>query len=230
MIVKKIISNKEYIYRFDNTFQLEKKLKSSDLDSYRDTFEDDKVIISFKTDPKFKKMRLLVILSPIFIASFDNGKSELEFFKRMLEKSNFNFGLYEKFFERFDLKDYLDFYQKHEKFEDIMLDRNLNVEFTLNTIDDEYLLSLTALIEGLILDRKTCDDLLEYFAKIRNDIVINGRRSILANGIQAFYLSKYVVVWALDLYKIVEKNNLSLYKYIGPIYELTNNLKTPRQA
>lgn len=227
MIVKKIILNKEYTYRFEDTFQLDKKLKSGDFDSFRESLEDDKLIISFKTDNDFKKIRLLVILSPIFIASFDNGKNELDFFKHMLKKSNFTYGLYENFFPNFDLNDYLNFYINNEKLEDIMLDNDLNVEFTLNPIEDKYTLALTALIEGLILDEKTCDELLEYFAKMRNDIVINGRRSILANGIQAFYLSKYVVVWAIDLCKLIEESHPDLYCFIEPIYKLANTLKTP---
>lgn len=227
MIVKKIISNKEYIYKFDSTFQLEKKFSLDDFDLYKEKSEDDKLIISFKSDKEFKRMKLLIILSPIFIASFDNGTNELDFFKGMLQKSNFTFGLYENFFQNFNLKEYLDFYKSHDKLEDIMLDKNFNVKFTLNLIDNKYMLALISLIEGLILDEKTCDNLLDYFAKIRNDIVINGRRSILANGIQAFYLSKYVVVWALDLYKIIEENHPDLYCFIEPIYKLTNNLKRP---
>jgi hypothetical protein len=111
-----------------------------------------------------------------------------------------------------------------------MVDGNLTVSLIINLMDEVYILALAALIEGLILDKKIREELLDYFAKMRNDIVINGRRSILANSIQAFYLSKYVVAWALDLYKIIEKDHPDLYTYIIPIYELTDNLKTPSLA
>lgn len=227
MILKKLSSGKAYSYEFLSSKDLEEKLKNKDFDHVGETKESDKLLISFKTDPDYKRLRLLIILSPIFIASFDSKKNDLEFFRTMLKKSNFTYGVYEKFFQDFSLEDYLSFYQNHEKNEDIMLDYDLNVNFSINPMDDVYILSLIAMIEGLILDEKICDALLEYFAKMRNDIVINGRRSILANSIQAFYLGKYVVVWALDLYKIIEKNHPDLYPYIIPIYKLTNNLKTP---
>lgn len=230
MKVELIKNGKSYGYDFANTKELEKDLKNKASKDFKDTDDEDKLVFSFKTDPDYKKLRLLVILSPIFIAIFDNGKTDLEFFRNNLTKSNFTYGLYEKFFQDFSLKDYLNFYQNHEKNEDIMVDENLTVSFTINEMDPVYILALAALIEGLILDDKTREELLDYFAKMRNDIVINGRRSILANSIQAFYLSKYVVAWALDLYKIIEKDHPDLYPYIIPIYELTNNLKTPSLA
>ena len=70
-------------------------------------------------------------------------------------------------------------------------------------------------------------NLINYFKEIRNDIVINGRRSILANDIYAFYLSKYLVNWALDLMKIARYKDKERYLYIEEIYKLTNNLKRP---
>lgn len=230
MKVEIIKNGRSYVYDFANTKELEKDLKNKASKDFKDTDDEDKLVFSFKTDPDYKKLRLLVILSPIFIAIFDNGKTDLEFFRNNLTKSNFTYGLYEKFFQDFSLKDYLSFYQNHEKNEDIMVDENLTVSFTINEMDPVYILALAALIEGLILDDKTREELLDYFAKMRNDIVINGRRSILANSIQAFYLSKYVVAWALDLYKIIEKDHPDLYSYIIPIYKLTDNLKTPSLA
>lgn len=230
MKVEIIKNGRSYVYDFANTKELEKDLKNKAFKDFKDTDDEDKLVFSFKTNPDYKKLRLLVILSPIFIAIFDNGKTDLEFFRNNLTKSNFTYGLYEKFFQDFSLKDYLSFYQNHEKNEDIMVDENLTVSFTINEMDPVYILALAALIEGLILDDKTREELLDYFAKMRNDIVINGRRSILANSIQAFYLSKYVVAWALDLYKIIEKDHPDLYSYIIPIYKLTDNLKTPSLA
>ena len=63
---------------------------------------------------------------------------------------------------------------------------------------------------------------------MRDDIAINGRRSIIANGIQAFYLNKYVVAWIIDLINFIKENNPDSYKYLQPIFDLINNLKTPR--
>ncbi|MDY2927989.1 hypothetical protein [Anaerococcus sp.] len=82
------------------------------------------------------------------------------------------------------------------------------------------------LIEKLIEDDKNRNKLLTYFDKIRNDIVINGRRSILANGIQAFYLSKYVLVWMIEIMdKLMDKGKKSEI-YLKPLYERLTNLKT----
>ena len=86
------------------------------------------------------------------------------------------------------------------------------------------------MVDSLIEDDKNRKTLLKFFAKMRNDIVINGRRSILANGIQAFYLNKYVVVWALELFDFIKENKTDTSKFLEPIYDLTNNLKTPRLA
>ncbi|MDD7305867.1 MAG: hypothetical protein PUG67_04690 [Peptoniphilaceae bacterium] len=227
MILKKTKAGKKYCYEYFDSFSLEKALENKTFSSIRATNKEDRLTFSFKTDPKFASLRLLVILSPIFISIFDSGKTDLEFFVKTLEESNFKYGLYEKFFQDFSFDTYLTYYQNHQANEDIIVDKNLNVDFTVNMMDDVYILALNAMIESLILDKRICDKLLTYFSKMRNDIVINGRRSILANSIQAFYLSKYVVIWALDLYKIIENNHPKLYPYILPIYELTNNLKTP---
>lgn len=224
----KIIKNGQAkTYKFESFKNLEEALKTKAYESIEQTDQKDQLILSFRTDPDFKRLRLLVILSPIFISIFDNGKTDLEFFRKNLQTSNFTYGLYESFFEGFDLVDYLDYYKNHKKTEDIMMDENLEVYFRINYMNEAYILALVAMVEGLILTENTRDNLLGYFAKIRNDIVINGRRSILANSIQAFYLSKYVVAWALDLYKLIENDRPDLYKYIDPIYKLTNNLKTP---
>lgn len=227
MILKKIKDYKEYTYIFENTSDLCIKLKNKNYKSLKKTKKENQIKITFKSDKDFNKLKLLIILSPIFIASFDSGKDELEFFKKNLTKSNFTFGIYENFFEYFDFSSYLNFYESHKKTEDIMINSNYKVDFKLNFLSDTYILSLVALLEGLILDDKTCNELLKYFDKIRNDIIINGRRSILANGIQAFYLSKYVVVWALDLYQIIEKSNPKLYDFVKEISILNNNLKRP---
>ncbi|EEB35131.1 hypothetical protein ANHYDRO_02098 [Anaerococcus hydrogenalis DSM 7454] len=79
----------------------------------------------------------------------------------------------------------------------------------------------------MIFSKYTRKNLISYFKEIRNDIVINGRRSILANDIYAFYLSKYLVNWALDLMKIARYKDNDRFIYINEIYKLTNNLKRP---
>lgn len=227
MILSKIESGFKFDYKFNSIADLEEKLNNKIYDSKEKTKSNDKIIISFKADEKYKRLSLLIILSPILISIFDNGKTELEYLKNNLNISNFKYGLYETFFENFDLEQYFSFYDNHPKNEDIIMDKNLNIYFSINHMQDKYILALTSMVESLILNESQMQALLAYFAKIRNDIVINGRRSILANGIQAFYLSKYVVIWALNLFKIIEDNNIENYKYIKPIFELTNNLKTP---
>ena len=181
----------------------------------------------FPNDEGNNNLKLLVILSPIFIASFDSGKNELEFLKQTIEKSKFPYGLYPDFFANFNIEEYKKAYKNYEVEEDIYLNEQNNIEFRINPIKDIYLDSLIVLIETIILDKKSNEHFTKYFAQMRDDIVRNGRRSILANGIQGFYLSKYVVVWMLDLCQYVMDHHQEIKEHIRPIYNLANTLKTP---
>ena len=181
----------------------------------------------FPNDMNNSNLKLLVILSPIFIASFDSGENELEYLSKTIEKSKFPYGLYTNFFSNFDIDDYKKAYEDYEVEEDIYLNEQNNIEFRINPLDHSYLNSLIALIEGIILDEKSNEHFTKYFDQMRDDIVRNGRRSILANGIQGFYLSKYVVVWMLDLCQYVIDNHPAKKDDIMAIYELVNMLKTP---
>ena len=225
MILKIIKNKKIYSYQYKDVFDLDFKLKNRDFYKLENTNDVDKVIISINNDKNFESLRLLVILSPIFITIFDNSTS-LEFFKKNLEESNFEYGLYPNFFEDFSKDAYFEFYRKNEKKEDIILNENNEINFTINLVEDKYILSLVSLIE-VIFSKHNRKNLIEYFEEIRDDIVINGRRSIIANDIYAFYLSKYLVNWALDLMKIVRYKDKNRFKYIKEIYKLTNNLKRP---
>lgn len=225
MIVKVFKKNKLYQYQAKDVFDLDKKLKNKDFSKLEKTNQKEKVIINFENDKKNEILRLLVILSPIFITIFDNSTS-LEFFRENLGKSNFEYGLYPNFFEDFSKEKYFEFYKNHEKFEDIILNEDESIDFTINFLEDKYILALSSLIE-VIFSKYNRKNLIRYFKEIRNDIVINGRRSILANDIYAFYLSKYLVNWALDLMKIARYKDKERYFYIEEIYKLTNNLKRP---
>lgn len=225
MIVKIFENNKLYQYQAKNVFDLDKKLKNKDFSKLEKTDQEEKIILNFKNDKDNETLRLLVILSPIFITIFDNSTS-LEFFRENLEKSNFDYGLYPNFFEDFSKEKYFEFYKNHEKFEDIILNEDDSIDFTINFLEVKYILALASLIE-VIFSKYNRKNLINYFKEIRNDIVINGRRSILANDIYAFYLSKYLVNWALDLMKIARYKDKERYFYIEEIYKLTNNLKRP---
>lgn len=225
MIVKIFENNKLYQYQAKNVFDLDKKLKNKDFSKLEKTDQEEKIILNFKNDKDNETLRLLVILSPIFITIFDNSTS-LEFFRENLEKSNFDYGLYPNFFEDFSKEKYFEFYKNHEKFEDIILNEDDSIDFTINFLEVKYILALASLIE-VIFSKYNRKNLINYFKEIRNDIVINGRRSILANDIYAFYLSKYLVNWALDLMKIARYKDKERYLYIDEIYKLTNNLKRP---
>lgn len=225
MIIKIFKNKKIYQYNAKDVFELDNKLKNKDFSKLEKTSEEEKIIINFKNDKENEILRLLVILSPIFITIFDNSTS-LEFFKKNLEKSNFEYGLYPNFFENFSKEKYFKFYKSHDKIEDIILKEDESIDFKINYIEDKYLLALVALIE-VIFSKYNRKNLIRYFKEIRNDIVINGRRSILANDIYAFYLSKYLVNWALDLMKIAKYKDKNRYLYIDEIYKLTNNLKRP---
>lgn len=188
----------------------------------------DYVKVIFPNDLKYKRLRLLVILSPILIASFDNGRYELEFLKNSIEKSIFPYGLYPNFFQGFSIEDYRKSYENYNSAEDIFLNKENNIEFIINPMDNQYINALTSIIENVVIDPKANYYFTDYFKEIRNDIVINGRRSILANGIQGFYLSKYVVVWMIDIVNFIKENNPNAYKDLEIIENLTNNLKTSR--
>ena len=225
MIVKIFENYKLYQYQAKNVFDLDKKLKNKNFSKLEKTNQNEKIILNFENDKDNETLRLLVILSPIFITIFDNSTS-LEFFRENLEKSNFDYGLYPNFFEDFSKEKYFEFYKNHEKIEDIILNEDKSIDFTINFLEDKYILALTSLMEG-IFSKYNRKNLISYFKEIRNDIVINGRRSILANDIYAFYLSKYLVNWALDLMKIARYKDKERYFYIEEIYKLTNNLKRP---
>lgn len=186
--------------------------------------------LEIENDPENEKLRLLVILSPIFIAAFDNGSVELEFLKKTIENSSYPFALYPDFFGNFDKDQYFKAYDDKDEgkiTEDIILREDNIIEFYFNSLPEAYLKSLLAMIDGLIEDDSNRRNLLKYFDQMRDDIVINGRRSILANGIQAFYLNKYVVVWMLDLFAFIKENKADVLPYLNPIMDLVNDLKTP---
>ncbi|WP_394012015.1 hypothetical protein [Anaerococcus cruorum] len=186
----------------------------------------DFVKYSFLNDGDNNRLRLLVTLSPIFIACFDNGNYELEFLKNTIKKSDYPYGLYPNFFEGFDKDSYFKTYENKKSNEDIILKRDGSIDFYVNPMEEKYIIALKNLIEGLILDSEVNKYWNDYFKKMRNDIVINGRRSIIANGIQGFYLNKYVLVWMMDLCDYIKENNPNLYEDILPIYHLSSNLKT----
>ena len=218
----KVTNSKNLSYEYKATSHLKEKMaEASDYDYLRE--------IKFKisNDDDNEKLKLLVILSPIFLASFDSSKEELGFFREKISNSNFPYGLYPEFFP-FDKEKYRQVYGKKENKEDIYLNEEDLIEFSINPIGDKYILALAFLLENLIEDDSNRKKLLEYFDKIRNDIVINGRRSILANGIQAFYLSKYIVVWMLILCEALMEKYEDARFFLNPIYEKTNNLKRVR--
>lgn len=221
MKVIKVLDNKKVEIKYQTTRQLEEKLATRKSELSGEYLKEVKFVI--KNDDEDQMLKLLVILSPIFLATFDSSKEELGFFKEKLDDSNFPYGLYPDFFP-FSENDYKSFYKNAENKEDIYLNKNQEIEFSLNPLLDKYILALAYLIEHLIVDDKNRDALLDYFDEIRNDIVINGRRSILANGIQAFYLSKYVLVWMMTFCEnLMEEKEGELF--LGPIYQRINSLK-----
>ena len=95
--------------------------------------------ISFSSDENNEKLRLLAILSPIFIASFDNGAYELEFLKKSIENSSYEFGLYPHFFKNFQKSQYL---KEDRSADDIYLSNDGFIYFSFNDLDEKYLPSL----------------------------------------------------------------------------------------
>ena len=224
MILNKFDHNKKISYQVNDNYNFEETSQNSS--KIKNCLS-----LTIVNDNDNEKLKLLVILSPIFIAAFDNGEYELEFLKKNIETSPYPFALYPSFFNIFDKKNYLAVYKSRDKTiltEDIILNADNTIDFYFNTLEDKYLISLLSMIDSLIEDKNNRKNLLKYFDNIRDDIVINGRRSIIANGIQAFYLNKYVVVWMIDLINFIKENNPDSYKYLQAIFDLINNLKTPR--
>ncbi|ACV29372.1 Uncharacterised protein [Anaerococcus prevotii] len=215
----KVLTSGNLSYAYNKSSDLKKKLEK---DRKEEHLNEVKFLVA--NDRDYEKLMLFVILSPIFIACFDSSSQELDFFRRRISNSNFPYGLYPEFFP-FEEEKYRNFYMNKENKEDIFLNEEGLIEFTINPIGDKYILALAYLLEKLIEDDKNRKKLLTYFAEIRNDIVINGRRSILANGIQAFYLSKYVVVRMIEIIDklMAEEKNDNIY--LKAIYDRLENLK-----
>ena len=223
MILTKFENGKKISYQVTGEYGFEEI--SQDQSQFEDCF-----CLEIENDPDDEKLKLLVILSPIFIAAFDNGNVELEFLKKTIENSSYPFALYPDFFGNFDKDQYFKAYEDKDEekiTEDIILREDNIIEFYFNSLPEAYLKSLLAMVDDLIEDDSNRRNLLQYFDQMRDDIVINGRRSILANGIQAFYLNKYVVVWMLDLYAFIQKNKADVSSFLDPIMDLVNSLKTP---
>lgn len=223
MILTKFENGKKISYQVTGEYGFK------EISQYQSQFEDC-FCLEIENDPDDEKLKLLVILSPIFIAAFDNGNVELEFLKKTIENSSYPFALYPDFFGDFDKKEYFKAYEDKDEgkiTEDIILREDNIIEFYFNSLPEAYLKSLLAMVDGLIEDDSNRRNLLHYFDQMRDDIVINGRRSILANGIQAFYLNKYVVVWMLDLFAFIQKNKADVSSFLNPIMDLVNDLKTP---
>lgn len=223
MILTKFENGKKITYQVIDGYGFEQI--SQNQSQFEDCF-----CLEIENDPEDEKLKLLVILSPIFIAAFDNGNVELEFLKKTIENSSYPFALYPDFFGNFDKDQYFKAYEDKDEgkiTEDIILREDKIIEFYFNSLPEAYLKSLLAMVDGLIEDDSNRRNLLQYFDQMRDDIVINGRRSILANGIQAFYLNKYVVVWMLDLYAFIQKNKADVSSFLDPIMNLVNSLKTP---
>ena len=70
MIVKIFKNKKIYQYNAKDVFELDNKLKVKDFSKLEKTSEEEKIIINFKNDKENEILRLLVILSPIFITIF----------------------------------------------------------------------------------------------------------------------------------------------------------------
>ncbi|WP_105300997.1 hypothetical protein [Anaerococcus marasmi] len=221
MKVIKVFASESLSYEYSTTSALKEKIdKTSDYEDLREV----KFIID--NDKDKEKLLLLVILSPIFLASFDSSSEELDFFRGKISSSNFAYGLYPEFFP-FDEEKYRLVYENKENKEDIFLNEEGLIEFTINPIGDEYILALAYLLEKLIEDDINRKKLLKYFDKIRNDIVINGRRSILANGIQAFYLSKYVLVRMITFCEDLIEKDYKAKDYLSSILSKSESLQRP---
>ena len=224
MRVEKVLSNKKFVFDIKDNYEL---VEVSISENNKENYPFYRIV--FENDKKNEKAYILAILSPIFIACFDKGHEELSFLKDSIKNSKFPYGL-NPFFSKIYKQDF-DFEKisiDQISSDDIYLDYKNLINFTINPIEDMYLKSLLCLLDKLILDDSNRKKLLEYFDGVDYNILINGRRSILANGIQAFYLRKYVAVRMIDLVNFILVKNPECKTILNPIYDLISNLKTPR--
>lgn len=178
--------------------------------------------ISF--DYSYENFSLLCILSPILFCIFDNSSGEYVFLRNLWNNHRYDFGIFPEIFP-FDY----DYYKKNrDENDDIYVDDKIN--FTINKITKKDLFSLLILIDILILDKSMNYKLNSYFSKMRNQTIINGRRSILKNDLYAFYLSKYICVWIKEIFKIIRLLYPNEYKYLKYLNDLNEELSHLKNA
>ncbi|MDD7382979.1 MAG: hypothetical protein SOZ89_01260 [Peptoniphilaceae bacterium] len=214
-----IINFENESFEFNNVFELDKKLNRN----YESDFE-----IKFEIDDfAEEKIKLLVTLSPIFNAIFDNGKKDeyCSFLKDLSKKSKYEYALYDNFFSDFNLKN---IEKNTTEFEDINIKDGF-ICFKFNNLANKYILGLVSMIETLVLNTSQRKLLLNYFKDLSDVIVKNSRRAVISNGNRAFILSKYVVVWFMELVKIIRIKFPDNYKYVKAIENLNLNLKLPKE-
>ncbi|MCI5839153.1 MAG: hypothetical protein MRZ81_01190, partial [Peptoniphilaceae bacterium] len=127
-----IINFENESFEFNNVFELDKKLNRN----YESDFE-----IKFEIDDfAEEKIKLLVTLSPIFNAIFDNGKKDeyCSFLKDLSKKSKYEYALYDNFFSDFNLKN---IEKNTTEFEDINIKDGF-ICFKFNNLANKYILGL----------------------------------------------------------------------------------------
>ncbi|MDO4594311.1 MAG: hypothetical protein Q4B52_02935 [Tissierellia bacterium] len=181
--------------------------------------------IEIKMERNFDKVKLLAILSPLFMTMFNSDN--FSFFNFLNERSKYQFAIFPNFFD-FDESKYMKHLEEDKLYEDIIYGKD--IIYRINFMKDHYLTALIALLFYYIEDDKKRIELLDYFSGMKDRTVINGRRSALANGLRGFYLSKYIAVWLKDLFEEIKEEDKHYFSYIKEVYELNENLRDIRKS
>lgn len=113
-------------------------------------------------------------------------------------------------------------------FPDIRVKNYLEIR-QMDSVPEKYAFAAAALLKGVLYSEEALDELSEYFSEAVESMVVRGKNSGHDNGIQGYYFSDYFARWGLRLIELAKKGlSEEESMLINPLYELWNNLDTPR--
>lgn len=113
-------------------------------------------------------------------------------------------------------------------FPDIRVKKYLEIR-PMDSVPLAYSLGAVALIKGLFYHQENFDHLVEEFSPMTTAIVERGKEAGKDNGIQAYYFSKYMANWGLELSEMARKGlSEEEGKYLAPLKDLWDQLLSPR--
>lgn len=112
-------------------------------------------------------------------------------------------------------------------FPDVRLKNFIEIRM-MDSVPAPLCFSYASLIKGIFYGDRL-DELCNRFRDLTDSALDGGIKSIISNGLEAYYFGNYVVNWAKDLIKIARENvGEDEKKYLVPLENLIDDLKTPR--